>query len=235
MWDDFQRPETKFPITFPLALTLMCCTSPIKKAITKWLNYKIPIWQWESAKTRFTDYCGFLRKLNIVEKKKPALSKLGKICFSLFDEGDPCILAGYLYMYKNDLSDIIKSKQDFLYICTHFLKKWRCVWKGLPTLKTDRSIRISPEVIELLSNIQQSLKAMDIPDFNLIESSELTSFYVVFPNITAFISDRLFKSDLLNFASHFVQKMRLFQETTNLPFGTEAIESIHNSLQNFIT
>jgi len=231
LWDEFKSPETKFPINIALTFILMSGNTFVKENIPSWFSFPISYWQWNSAEKTLISHCEILQRIGLFDRDY-GLSVAGKVALTLFDEGNPALLAGYLFHQGDQFSQQIRSKKDFLFVATHFLKKWRCVWKGSPTLTSDTSLNISEDLKQTVKMVRKSLLLI-IPELEILKTKEITSFYVVFPNITNFEVENIYRSDLKSYCAHFIQKMKTFQRIAQLPFGDEAIESMEKYLNGF--
>jgi hypothetical protein len=231
LWDEFKSPGTQFPLSIPLTFILMSGNTFLKENIPSWFSYPITYWQWPSAEKTLLSHCEILQQIGLFDHHY-GLSLAGSVALALFDEGNPALFAGYLFHQGNQLSVQIRSKKDFLFVATHFLKKWRCVWKGSPTLASDLSLNISEDLKVTVQMVRSALLLI-IPELEIMKTEELTSFYVAFPNITNFEVENIYRSDLKSYCAHFIQKITTFQSIAKLPFGDVAIESMTKHLSAF--
>jgi hypothetical protein len=233
IWKPFNPPKREFPIGIRFALALYAGSNSVKEELPKWLNLDIPQWEWnfDTAHEKFTDHCNTLIKLGLVYGETFSITHAGKAAISLYDEGNNSLFAGYLISkYKYEIFDYVKSEKDYLFVVSHFLKKWRAVLKGAPTLESDSSVSVSQELRDLMKNAQQEMQK--ISNIEIIPTSEITSLYVVFPNLTGFNTATHHPFDLQSYCAHFIKKMQVLQKIANLPFGDIALLTMQKSIPN---
>jgi hypothetical protein len=228
IWDPIS-PISKlpFPISDPLLLSLCASAPNVRKVIQSWFKFSIPQWNWTPATciSQLAAKLIFLQDLGLVSSNFE-VTRAGIIALSLIDEGDISLQVGYtFYRFEEDLRKSIETPKDFLFICSHFLKRWRTSVKNSPTLKDTG--KFSNKVQQMMEKIQTEVSnKFKIEAF---PTAQITSLYTSFPDISAFHGHHKFS--LYSLTAHFVKKMELFQSKARLPYGDEALNHLKNNIE----
>jgi hypothetical protein len=216
IWNPISQPVTfPFPISNSTLLAICAGSRRIRQQIRLWFNYSVPQWGWtpETCQSELATRCRLLQQWGLVTSEFE-VTQAGVIALSLIDEEDISLAVGYIFSkYANDLRKAIKSKRDFLFVCSHFLREWRQRLDNAPTL-ADPLLNLSPEVRQTIARIQADLAATP---HKLTSTEKITLLYVVYPDLTQFTKHGHSKSLCNSLMAHFVKKMELFQSKADLP------------------
>jgi hypothetical protein len=232
-------PSLGVPISPSLLLALCAGSQSIRKMIPNWLHFNVPQWNWNAATVthHLVVSCELLKQLGLVGPNDFSLTDAGKIAFSLVEEGDICLFAGYIFHeFGKDIHKAIKSPQDFFYMCSHFVRK-RALNDSCHTDNNldDTSLPVSKNIQNLISNAITKANAK-LGSTKWLPSSKITSLYITFPHIKPFlplpanIPDTFTESEIKWLVGHFIKKMKVFQQQAKLPFGTQTLKYMKKSL-----
>jgi len=187
----------------------------------------IPQWNLnsETFESKLNEYTKELTDLGLIDKNSGEITRAGSIALSLIDADEVALFAGFAFSkFGEEIANGIKSGKDFLFVCSHFLKEWRCKNSGA-TLSNESIDCIGDEIKQVMKSV---CEAKNAPQHLITPIEKVTALYVLFPDVRLF--PKMTESAISSFMAHFLKKIETFQRFARLPFGDEVIENLKKSL-----
>jgi len=224
IWDPISAPPPTFPLTPSLTLSLLASHPSVRATVPQWAEFNINHWGWNKGTCcqYFNNQTKMMQSLGLLEPGLQ-LTHAGKCGLSLVCEENVALFAGFC-MTDAKLKSLIQTKRDFLYVVSHFVRRWRTEFEGPKLTDVVVTKGLESSMQEIWSQAKSIFESHhDDGSRHIAPPSEITALYTM-ACLNGF--SHLSQSDIKSYLSHFLHKIEPFQRVARLPCGDEAIEEL---------